>query len=44
MNNHFKTTFKTILAIGDTIALLASFTIAYILRVKLTNRHSDWLD
>lgn len=38
MNNHFKTTFKTILAIGDTIALLASFIIAYILRVKLTNR------
>lgn len=38
MNNHFKTIFKTILAIGDTFALLAAFSIAYILRIKLSER------
>lgn len=38
MNNHFKTIFKTALAIGDALALLLSFTIAYILRIKLTDR------
>lgn len=38
MPNNFKTRFKTVLALGDILSLTLSFTIAYILRIKLTNR------
>ncbi len=38
MYNRFKTGFKTALAMGDVLALMLSFTIAYILRIKFTDR------
>ena len=38
MRENFRLLFKTALAIGDVLSLILSFTIAYILRVKLSDK------